>query len=93
MGLVAFAGLGTVLGSNVESNDGTLLPSIGIGYRYLAFSKQKMNVGLDLAVGRGDWGVYFRIGEDRLSQVEILLFCSRIFQMIETLSQCPFCDK
>ena len=63
MGLVAFAGLGSVFGSNVESNDGTVLPSIGIGYRYLAFSKQKMNVGLDLAVGKDDWGVYFRIGE------------------------------
>ncbi len=63
MGLIAFGGVGTVYESDIESNNGKILPSIGIGYRYLAFPKNKMNVGLDVAAGRGDWGVYFRIGE------------------------------
>lgn len=63
MGLVAFAGLGSIFESDIKANNGKILPSVGVGYRYLAFSKNKMNVGLDLALGEGDWGVYFRIGE------------------------------
>jgi hypothetical protein len=63
MGLVAFAGLGSIFESDIKANNGKILPSVGVGYRYLAFPKNKMNVGLDLAVGEGDWGVYFRIGE------------------------------
>jgi outer membrane protein assembly factor BamA len=63
MGLVGFAGLGTVYGSNIESNNGTMLPSIGVGYRYAAFPENKMNVGIDIAAGKDDWGIYFRIGE------------------------------
>jgi len=63
MGLVGFAGLGTIFGSNIESNNGKILPSIGVGYRYTAFPENKMNVGLDVAAGNGDWGIYFRIGE------------------------------
>jgi outer membrane protein assembly factor BamA len=63
MGLVGFAGVGTIFESNIPSNDGELLPSIGIGYRYMAFPDNKMNVGIDIAAGKGDWGMYFRIGE------------------------------
>ena len=63
MGLVGFAGLGTIYGSNIESNDGKILPSVGVGYRYTVFPKNKMNVGLDVAAGKEDWGIYFRIGE------------------------------
>ncbi len=63
MGLVGFAGIGTIFESNIESNNGDLLPSAGFGFRYTAFPEYKMNVGLDVAAGKGDWGVYFRIGE------------------------------
>ncbi len=63
MGLVGFAGIGTIFESNIESNNGELLPSAGFGFRYTAFPEYKMNVGLDIAAGKGDWGVYFRIGE------------------------------
>jgi hypothetical protein len=63
MGLVAFGGFGSVLESNIESNNGEILPSIGIGYRYMAFPKYKMRVGIDVAAGKDDWGIYFRIGE------------------------------
>ena len=44
-------------------NNGKLLPSIGAGFRYAAFPENKMNVGIDIAAGKDDWGVYFRIGE------------------------------
>ncbi|MFD2601999.1 hypothetical protein [Flavobacterium suzhouense] len=40
-----------------------MYPGIGAGYRYRVFKGMKFNVGLDGAVGKDDWGVYFRIGE------------------------------
>ena len=46
-----------------ESDDGKLLPAVGAGFRFTAFPDNHMNVGLDAAVGDGDWGIYFRIGE------------------------------
>ncbi|WP_281615623.1 BamA/TamA family outer membrane protein [Flammeovirga sp. SubArs3] len=58
-----FAGLATVSGANDSSQNGILLPGVGVGYRYNVFPKNHMNVGLDAAVGRDDWGIYFRIGE------------------------------
>lgn len=63
MGLVGFTGLGTIYGSDIESHEGKILPSFGIGYRYTVFPENNMNVGLDLAAGKDDWGIYFRIGE------------------------------
>ncbi|MBB3700917.1 BamA/TamA family outer membrane protein [Flammeovirga yaeyamensis] len=63
MALNFFGGLATVSGANESSQNGILLPGAGIGYRYTVFPKNHMNVGLDAAVGRDDWGIYFRIGE------------------------------
>ena len=63
MGVVAFAGAATLYGSDNENFDGTFLPGGGIGFRYKAFKKVKFNIGLDAAVGKDDWGLYFRIGE------------------------------
>lgn len=63
MGLVGFAGLATIYGSDTPSFDWKMYPGAGVGYRYNPFKKSKFNVGLDGAVGKGDWGVYFRIGE------------------------------
>lgn len=63
MAINFFGGLATVAGANDDDIDGTLLPGIGFGYRYNVFPKNHMNVGLDAAVGRDDWGIYFRIGE------------------------------
>jgi len=63
MGLVGFAGLATIYGSDTPSFDWKLYPGIGAGYRYNAFKNSKFNVGLDAAVGKGDYGLYFRIGE------------------------------
>ncbi len=63
MGLVGFAGLATIYGSATPSFNWKLYPGVGAGYRYNAFKNSKFNVGLDGAVGKGDYGVYFRIGE------------------------------
>ena len=46
-----------------ESDEGKILPGIGAGFRFTAFAENQMNVGMDLAVGDGDWGIYFRVGE------------------------------
>ena len=63
MGLVGFLGLATLYGSDTDSQNWRLYPGIGTGFRYTAFKRNHMNVGLDVAVGDGDWGIYFRIGE------------------------------
>ena len=62
-GLVGFGGLATIYGSDNEDFNGLLLPSIGTGIRFNVFPSNHMNIGLDVAAGRDDWGVYFRIGE------------------------------
>jgi outer membrane protein assembly factor BamA len=63
MGLVGFFGLGTIYGSDTEDFNWKLYPGAGVGYRYGAFKSVKFNIGLDAAVGKDDWGIYFRIGE------------------------------
>jgi hypothetical protein len=60
---VGFVGLATVFDSANESHDGQLLPGVGTGFRVNVFPKYHMNVGIDVAAGKDDWGVYFRIGE------------------------------
>ena len=62
-GVVGFAGLATVFESINESDDGKILPGVGAGFRFTAFEENHMNVGMDIAVGDGDWGIYFKIGE------------------------------
>jgi hemolysin activation/secretion protein len=63
LGLVGFAGLATVFEAINESDNGRILPGIGCGFRWTAFTDNHMNVGMDIATGDGDWGVYFRVGE------------------------------
>ncbi|NME66730.1 BamA/TamA family outer membrane protein [Flammeovirga aprica] len=63
MAINFFGGLATIAGANDSSQNGTILPGVGVGYRFNVFPKNHMNVGLDGAVGNDDWGVYFRIGE------------------------------
>ncbi|SHO64240.1 BamA/TamA family outer membrane protein [Algoriphagus zhangzhouensis] len=63
MGLVGFFGLGTIYGSDTEDFNWKLYPGGGVGYRYGAFKSVRFNIGLDAAVGKDDWGIYFRIGE------------------------------
>ena len=62
-GAVGFGGLATVFGAVNDADDGTLLPAVGTGLRFTADTETKLNVGLDIAFGRGDWGLYFKFGE------------------------------
>lgn len=63
MGLVGFAGVATIYGSDTDDFNWKAYPGAGVGYRYRAFKAVKFNIGLDAAVGKDDWGIYFRIGE------------------------------
>jgi hypothetical protein len=62
-GEVGFFGLATLLESLNEEDEGRILPGIGVKCRYTVFNDNHMNVGIDIAAGRKDWGMYFRIGE------------------------------
>jgi outer membrane protein assembly factor BamA len=75
-GYVAFVGLGIAYRKSEEgaasgdwyesgSSWSKPLPSIGAGGRFQVIEKagQKINAGIDVAVGRGDWGFYFRLTE------------------------------
>jgi len=59
---VGFAGIANAFAANGIPASG-LLPAAGIGLRYMVIPKRKMNAGFDVAFGKDDWGVYFRVGE------------------------------
>ena len=63
IGFVAFIGSAMVFNGMNSEDNGILLPDIGTGFRYNVFPDNHMNVGMDIAVGKDDWGLYFRIGE------------------------------
>ena len=50
----------TILGVATAFKD--LLPAIGVGIRFMAIPSEKINIGIDVAKGIDDWGIYFRIG-------------------------------
>jgi outer membrane protein assembly factor BamA len=62
-GMVAFGGIATAVDNPSDLTFSGLLPSIGTGIRFMAVPSEKINVGIDVAVGKEDWGLYFRIGE------------------------------
>lgn len=62
-GAVGFAGVASVFNSINDSDNGKPLPAIGTGIRFRAFQETNMSVGLDVAAGIDDWGIYFQIGE------------------------------
>jgi hypothetical protein len=63
IGLVGFAGVATLTGSQNESHNGLLLPAAGAGVRFNVFPKNHFNIGMDIGVGKEDWSLEFRIGE------------------------------
>lgn len=62
-GAVGFAGVATIFEGINESDNGKLLPGIGTGIRFRVFPETNFSVGLDVAAGKDDWGIYFQIGE------------------------------
>jgi len=62
-GAVAFGGFGWVADDVSRIRLADILPSIGLGVRYLMIPAYGINVGIDFAVGKDDKAFYFRIGE------------------------------
>ena len=62
-GMVAFGGLGIATDDFQGNNYSGILPSIGTGIRFKAIVSRNINIGIDVAKGKDDWGLYFRIGE------------------------------
>ncbi len=62
-GVVAFGGVAESVEYFKDLNFSNLLPGIGAGIRYEMLPSENINIGIDLATGKDDWGIYFRIGE------------------------------
>jgi len=62
-GVVGFAGIATAVDDPSEITWSGILPGVGTGIRYMAIPSEKINIGIDIAFGKDDWGLYFRIGE------------------------------
>jgi outer membrane protein assembly factor BamA len=62
-GAVAFAGAGAVAADLQSLGSSTLLPSAGLGLRYLAAPVQGVTVSADYAWGKGSQGLYIYVGD------------------------------
>jgi outer membrane protein assembly factor BamA len=63
LGMVGFIGVASAVKHFEDIFKSELLPGAGVGFRYLMIPKERINIGVDFAKGKGDWGLYFRIGE------------------------------
>jgi hypothetical protein len=63
IGLVTFAGAGTVAPRFSTLSGGPWFPSVGVGLRYALVPKDRTNARLDLGIGRGSFGISLGIGE------------------------------
>ena len=62
-GMVAFAGVASAVEKLSDIPDSELLPGVGAGIRFKMLPSEKINIGIDGAVGKGDYSITFRIGE------------------------------
>jgi hypothetical protein len=62
-GMVAFAGVGQIAPGFGDLRTDNLLPSYGVGARFMVSEEQRINLGVDYARGRGSSAWYFRISE------------------------------
>jgi outer membrane protein assembly factor BamA len=62
-GAVAFVGVGEVANEFSKMNTKDLLPAAGIGARFEASTKYRVNMSIDYAVGDGSSALYFYVGE------------------------------
>lgn len=62
-GMVGFFGLASAVENMNDLFSSELLPGAGVGVRYMLLPKERINIGFDIAAGKDDWGLYFRIGE------------------------------
>jgi outer membrane protein assembly factor BamA len=62
-GLVAFAGVATAVDNLSDISTSGLLPGVGAGLRFRMLPSEKVNIGVDAGLGKGDYSITFRIGE------------------------------
>ncbi len=62
-GYVAFGGVAAAVNGPEDFKFNELLPAAGVGVRFMAIPSSRITVGMDVAAGKDDWGIYFRIGE------------------------------
>jgi outer membrane protein assembly factor BamA len=62
-GMVAFAGVASAVEKFSDISDSQLLPGLGAGIRFKMLPSEKINIGIDGGVGKGDYSITFRIGE------------------------------
>jgi outer membrane protein assembly factor BamA len=62
-GMVGFLGAGYAVPELSDLKDAEIAPSIGLGLRYLMLPSEKINIGVDVGLGKDDWSLSFRIGE------------------------------
>lgn len=62
-GMVAFAGVASAVEKFSDIFHSELLPGAGAGVRFRMLPSQKVNIGMDGGIGKGDYSITFRIGE------------------------------
>ena len=62
-GVVAFAGLAQVTDTISDFPWDDLLPSVGVGLRFMVSKEKRINLSVDYARGRDSDGFYFYVGE------------------------------
>ncbi len=62
-GAVAFAGVGQVAENFGDYNTDNLLPSAGIGARFMLSEKNRLNLSVDYAIGKDTSALYFYVAE------------------------------
>lgn len=62
-GVVAFAGVAQVTDTISDFPWDDLLPSVGVGLRYMVSKEKRINLSVDYARGRDSDGFYFYVGE------------------------------
>lgn len=62
-GAVAFAGVGEVADSFSDYNTDNLLPSAGVGLRFMLSTDNRLNLSFDYAVGKDSSAAYFYVAE------------------------------
>ena len=60
---VAFGGVAEVARDFDQFSTDNLLPALGVGVRWMAAEKNRINVRLDYAVGKDDGYFYLSVGE------------------------------
>jgi outer membrane protein assembly factor BamA len=62
-GMVAFGSMSLIGNNKDQISSNGMLPALGAGIRFMAAQEKNVNIGVDVAFGKEDYGVYFAISE------------------------------